>query len=148
MAPSGSQRTMKAARAPILPNQRLAGFFRRSSTFILPSRSKRKNGEGEGSRTQRRKQNDIKSEKAMRPGSSFEFPGRRIFRALNYATSRFADCRKASRGRSSVVPARHESSPFFGGLSKLGQIALRLCSPIGSPTNRGLALLRDADSTT
>jgi len=60
------------------------------------------------------KQIDIKREKAKQPGSSFEFPGRRVFRVLNYATSRFTDCRKASRGRSSVVLVRLESSPFFG----------------------------------
>src|ERR1700682_88342 len=66
-----------------------------------PFQIKRKNGGGGESRTQRRKQIDIKREKAKRRGNSFEFPGRRIFRVLNYATSRFSDCRKASRDRSS-----------------------------------------------
>jgi hypothetical protein len=83
------------------------------------SKSRRKNGGGGESRTQRRKQIDIK--KAKQPGSSFEFPGRRVFRVLNYATSRFADCRKASRGCFSAVLVRLNSSHFFGVLSKLGQ---------------------------
>ena len=51
--------------------------------------------------------------KEKRPGSSFEFPGHRVFRVLNYATNRFADCRKARRGRSSVVLVRHKIESIF-----------------------------------
>jgi hypothetical protein len=95
------------------------------------------------SRTLRRRQVDIKREKAKQPGSSFEFPGRRLFTVLNYAATRFADCRKASRGRSSGSARWTRIESIYRSVgSRLGQRILSICSPLSSPTSRGFCALK------
>ncbi len=73
--------------------QYVHGKYTEEPVQVIPSKSKRKNvGGGESRTIAENNRYYCKREKAKRPGSSFEFPGRRIFRVLNYATSRFADC--------------------------------------------------------
>ncbi len=55
-----------------------------------------------------------KREKAIRPGNSLEFPGRRIFMDLNYARVASPIVEKQAEVLLPAVLAGLESSPFFG----------------------------------
>ena len=118
------------------------GRARPSNPFQI--KSKRKNvGGGESRTIAENNRYYCKREKAKRPGSSFEFPGRRIFMVLNNATSCFADCRKPSRGRSSgSLRWTRIESIFRSVCPNLDNVSSIICSPMSSPTSRGVCTVK------
>jgi hypothetical protein len=73
----------------------------------------------------------------------FRVSGPSSFQVLNYATSGFRDCRKASRGRSfgSARWTRIESH-LSECLCKLGRVSLISVGPISSPNSRGFRTVK------